>query len=191
MEPSPPFYQIWDRHYSRVRHFIAATVKNDPAVDDLVQETFIRAHQHRDSLKDPAKTGSWLFRIAYNLCRDHFRACKAQPPAAETAAEPLEPADPFSLELDLERRQMSACVQNQMMQLGQNERTVLFLVDVAGFSYQDIGDILGIGLDNVKVRLHRARRKLKALLEKNCVFEKDARNVLVCLPVADGRPQGR
>jgi len=189
METTPPFYEIYDRHYSRVRGFIAATVKGDPAVDDLAQETFIRAHQNRESLKDPARFTPWLFRIAYNLCRDHFRSLKAR---QETNAEDetTEPADPLSLELDLERRQMSTCVQNQMMLLGEKERTILFLVDVAGFSYRDVGRILGIGLENVKVRLHRARRNLKALLEQNCVFEKDERNVLVCLPVADCRPTG-
>jgi RNA polymerase sigma-70 factor (ECF subfamily) len=42
---------------------------------------------------------------------------------------------------------------------------------------------LGITIENVKVRLHRARKKLKSILKEKCTFEKDERNVLVCNPV--------
>ena len=50
------------------------------------------------------------------------------------------------------------------------------------FSHQEMAEILGITVENVKVRLHRARKKLKAILEEKCTFEKDERNVLVCDP---------
>jgi hypothetical protein len=53
------------------------------------------------------------------------------------------------------------------------------------FSHQEIADILGITVKNVKVRLHRARKKLKSILEQKCSFERDERNVLVCLPVGE------
>ena len=45
-----------------------------------------------------------------------------------------------------------------------------------------MAEILDISIENVKVRLHRARKKLKAILEEKCLFEKDERAVLVCLP---------
>jgi RNA polymerase sigma-70 factor (ECF subfamily) len=51
------------------------------------------------------------------------------------------------------------------------------------FSHQEIADILDISVENVKVRLHRARKKLKAILEEECRFEVDDRNVLICDPV--------
>jgi RNA polymerase sigma-70 factor (ECF subfamily) len=49
-------------------------------------------------------------------------------------------------------------------------------------SQQEIADVLGIEVGAVKVRLHRARQKLRALLEEACSFEQDERNVLVCEP---------
>lgn len=52
------------------------------------------------------------------------------------------------------------------------------------FSHQEIAEILEISVENVKVRLHRARKKLKTILEETCRFEVDDRNVLVCDPVA-------
>ena len=57
------------------------------------------------------------------------------------------------------------------------------------FSHQEIADILGLTVENVKVRLYRARKKLKAILKDKCVFEIDERNVLVCEPV--DRKEGR
>jgi RNA polymerase sigma-70 factor (ECF subfamily) len=54
------------------------------------------------------------------------------------------------------------------------------------FSHQEIADTLGITIENVKVRLHRARRKLQAILVEKCAFEKDERNVLVCNPIDRG-----
>jgi RNA polymerase sigma-70 factor (ECF subfamily) len=51
------------------------------------------------------------------------------------------------------------------------------------FSLQEIAEILGLTVENVKVRLHRARKKFKSILEKSCTFEVDERNVLVCEPV--------
>jgi RNA polymerase sigma-70 factor (ECF subfamily) len=57
------------------------------------------------------------------------------------------------------------------------------------FSHQEIADILGLSVENVKVRLHRARKKFKAILEEKCTFEVDERNVLVCDPV--DRKEGR
>ena len=49
-------------------------------------------------------------------------------------------------------------------------------------SSREIAEILGITVENVKIRLHRGRKRLKALLEEHCVFEVDERNVLTCQP---------
>ena len=77
---------------------------------------------------------------------------------------------------------MSICVQNQMLLLPENYRTVIWLFDVLGFSLKEIADILGLSVENVKVRLHRARKQFKSILRQKCSFEKDERNVLVCDP---------
>jgi RNA polymerase sigma-70 factor (ECF subfamily) len=53
---------------------------------------------------------------------------------------------------------------------------------VVGFKQKEIAEILDISVSNVKIRLHRARKKFKSILEENCTFEKDDRNVLVCEP---------
>ena len=62
-------------------------------------------------------------------------------------------------------------------------QSVITLFDMAELSHREIAEILDITVDNVKVRLHRARKKLKALLEERCAFEVMRENVPVCEPL--------
>ena len=65
------FLEIYDQFYQRVRKFILASVRDESFADDLIQETFLRIQENLDSVRDPAKISSWIFRIAYHLCQDH------------------------------------------------------------------------------------------------------------------------
>jgi RNA polymerase sigma-70 factor (ECF subfamily) len=58
---------------------------------------------------------------------------------------------------------------------------------MAELSHREIADILDTTVENIKVRLHRARKELRALLEKKCIFEVDERSVLVCEPVDNSK----
>ena len=77
---------------------------------------------------------------------------------------------------------MRKCVFGLVNHLPESLRSVIILSDISEFSQREIAEILGITVENVKIRLHRARKKLKALLEEHCVFEVDERNVLTCQP---------
>ena len=79
---------------------------------------------------------------------------------------------------------MSACVQDKIRLLPESYQTVLVLFDLMEFSHQEIAEILDTSVENAKVRLHRARKKLKTILEEECRFEVDDRNVLICDPVS-------
>ena len=159
------FYEVYDQYYDRVRNFIEAKVKNRWAADDLVQETFLRVLLNLHTLKDQEKLSSWIFRIAANLCQDHFRQSKRNliPFEDDAAGASSEAA---SLEKQLEQYQMSLWVQEKIKLLPEPLRQVIFLCDIKQESYQEAADILGISLENVKVRLHRARKRLKTILEE-------------------------
>jgi RNA polymerase sigma-70 factor (ECF subfamily) len=180
--------KIYDQYYHQVRKFILTYVRDEWAADDLIQETFIRAQKNLDSLKDFSKISSWIFRIAYNLCQDHFRDLKKTSVNEKRPIDATEAFEAACVQKELERNQMGECVQRQVDLLPESLRTVLILFDTMEFSHQEIADILGITVENVKVRLHRARKKLKSLLEKACTFEKDERNVLMCEPVKKDTP---
>jgi RNA polymerase sigma-70 factor (ECF subfamily) len=158
------FYEVHEQYYDRVRGFILASVKNRWVADDLVQETFLRVLQNLAKVRDPAKLSSWIFRIAANLCQDYFRGAKRTLPLEDNPAG--EGADESSLERQIDQYQLSLWVQDLIKLLPEPLRQVIFLIDIKQESYQEAADLLGISLENVKVRLHRARKQLKALLEE-------------------------
>ena len=90
------------------------------------------------------------------------------------------------MQSDLERGEMSACVREKVDQLPESDRSVILLYDISGLSHEEIAGVLDIDVGAVRVRLHRARKKLRALLESACSFGYDERNVLVCDPKPPG-----
>jgi len=167
------FYEVYDQYYDRVRHFILAKVKNRWAADDLVQETFLRVLLNLETLLDQEKLSSWIFRIAANLCQDHFRRAKRNliPFDDDTAGASQEAT---SLEKQLEQYQLSLWVQDQLKLLPDPMRQIIFLCDIKQHTNQEAAELLEISLENVKVRLHRARKQLKAILEEQAHPGKEA-----------------
>lgn len=176
------FFEIYDQFYDRARRFILTMVKDEWVADDLIQDTFTKVREKMHTVKDPDKLSSWIHRIAYNLCQDHFRKRSRARVKADRVPESVGIVDHISIQQGLEQNQMGVCVQDQMSLLPESLRTVLVLNDVSEFSQREIAEILDISVENVKVRLHRARKKFRALLEEKCSFERDERNVLVCEP---------
>jgi len=180
--------EIHDQYYHRVRKFIRASVRDESVADDLAQETFIKIQGNLDALRDRAKISAWIFRIAYHLCQDHFRALKNSQ-AREEIHDDLVNLEEIPPQKKLEQEEMSRCVQDQLNLLPESMRSVLVLADVRDFTQQEIADILGLTLENTKVRLHRARQRFKAILREKCTFEVDERNVLICEP-AETKKEG-
>ena len=179
---SMDFWKIYDQYYESVRKFILAYVKDEWVADDLIQETFIKVQKNLKSVKDPAKLSSWIFRIAYNLCHDHYRQSKRASFNQRNIQQEIVSFKEAVVQKKLEQQQMGQCVQDKMDLLPTDYRTVLILSDIMAFNQKEIAEILDISVSNVKVRVHRARKKFRTILEEHCSFEVDERSVLVCDP---------
>lgn len=177
------FWDIYHTYYDRVRRFILILVKDEWVADDLIQETFVKVQENLDQLRDTAKLSSWIFRIAYNCSQDHFRELKKTSAIENTARKTTKGFRDALVQKELEQMEMGKCVQDQINLLPESLRTIIILSDIMDFTHHEISEILGIRVENVKVRLHRARKRLKAILEDKCSFEVDERSVLVCEPV--------
>jgi RNA polymerase sigma-70 factor (ECF subfamily) len=183
--------EIYDQYHTKVRRFILTLVRDRWIADDLTQETFVRIQERLDAVKDPSKISAWIFRIAYNLCQDQFRQSKQSINKTGTSRADGRNGDALPLQKELEQRQMGACVQSQLDLLPESLRTVLVLHDTMEFSHKEISEVIGITTENSKVRLHRARKKLRAILEEECTFARDERDVLVCEPVCKSKEETR
>ncbi len=135
---------------------------HDPTLAaDLVQETSSKALERAGQLRDPALFESWLFRILANCCRDHFRRQRELPDAdiAQRQIQEWTPQD------EQERSEIVNAVRAGIASLPLDHRCVLTLVDLEGFSYDQVARILDIPIGTVMSRLSRARKKLKTRLQ--------------------------
>ena len=176
------FWEIYDEYHGPVRKFILTYVRDEWVADDLIQDTFLRVQKNLDSVRDPEKISSWVFRIAYNLCHDHFRQSKRSSLNNRLIQAEIPTFKEAMVQKELEQNQMGQCVQDKMDLLPKDYRTVLILSDIMAFSQQEIAEILSTSVSNVKVRVHRARKKMRTILEEHCSLGLDERSVLVCEP---------
>ena len=169
--------------YQRIFQYILSMVQDTATAEDLTQETFLRAYHRRDSLRAAAARTAWLYRIATHICLDHWRqyACRS-PMESETDLTQVDIAEPDtpSLQQTIEQDEMSGCIQSYLNRLSDSYRSVILLHDMHELTALEISELLGESLSTIKIRLHRARHKLKTVLDAGCVFSYDERNVLTC-----------
>ena len=174
------------QHRPRVyRHLLAMT--RDPALaDDLTQETFLRAMPRTGQLRDPDAALGWLYRIATNVMVDHVRRAQAAATPADpewlagTGAAALQRQAPPSPQTAAERAEMSACVGRHLASLPDDYRVALLLHDEEGMTNPQIAEQLHCSVATVKIRVHRARARLRAALTASCDFSADDRGELAC-----------
>jgi RNA polymerase sigma-70 factor (ECF subfamily) len=169
--------------YQRIFRYIMSMVRDTAEAEDLTQDTFLRAYQRRDSLRDEGAQTAWLYRIATHVCLDRLRQyARRSPKESQTDLYDIDVCEPDapSLQQTLEQGEMSECVQRYLNHLSDNYRSVILLHDMHGLTSPEIAQLLGESLATIKIRLHRARRKLSVALQDGCEFSHDERDVLVC-----------
>jgi RNA polymerase sigma-70 factor (ECF subfamily) len=176
---------FFEKNYDRIYRYIRGMVRDSNEAEDLTQEAFLRAHRERETLKDEGAMLSWLYRIATHVSLDRLRQRTSRATRESKVdladLDPSDRAEP-SLEQGLEQGQMSACVQRFIVDIPDAYRSVILLHDTHGLTDPEIAAVLDISLPTVKIRLHRARLRLKTALEGGCEFSCDSRGVLVCEP---------
>ena len=127
--------------------------------DDLVQETLLRALDRAGQLNDPQRLKSWLCAILANCLKDHFRRAKPHEPLDDEMAALGEGPEAASA-----GAQLAARVRAEVDRLPLGQRQVVTLVDLEGFSYAEVGQILEVPVGTVMSRLCRAREALRGRL---------------------------
>lgn len=160
-------------------------IRDASEAEDLTQETFLRAHARRESLRDPAATLGWLYRIATRVTLDRLRQKGRDGPREYGGdVDVIDLADSRSPTLlkVIEQKEMSACVLGYVEKLADTYRAVILLHDLHGLTAQEIAETPHLPVATVKMRLHRARRKLQAALGEGCHFLHDEAGILICEP---------
>jgi RNA polymerase sigma-70 factor (ECF subfamily) len=188
---------LFNAYHDRIYRYALSLVHDPSEAEDLTQDTFLRAYSHRDALRDPNAVRGWLYRIATHACLDRLRqrvAHRSVEPVSLDGEEGSRAVDsvpsglPSALEL-AERDQTGACVQRCLDFLSDSYRAVILLHEGHSLTAPEIAELLGESVGTIKIRLHRARRKLQEIMEIGCAVSQGKDGVPCCEPKLSGIPE--
>ncbi len=151
-------FELLIRRYNQTLYrAIRSYIKEDTIVDDLMQDTYLKAYQKLDQFRHDAAFSTWLIRIGINEALLYIR--KQQ----KVKLVFLQPTDAVTMHPEKQtiRHEVAQFLQKAIDDLPETYRVIYILKEVEGMNIQDIAHSLSLGESNVKVRLHRARTLLK------------------------------
>ena len=153
------FELLYRQHATRLYNLAGRMAGSSQEADDLLQEIFLTAYRKLDTFKGASALGTWLYRLAMNVCLDRLRSKAAKQKAVtDTIDETAGYAGPGLSQvsrLDLERAIQS---------LPEGSRAAFLLHDVEGFDHLEVGRILGIAEGTSKSQVHKARMRIRSYL---------------------------
>ena len=153
-------FKAEDRDF--VRNVVRRIVHADDVVEDVTQEALLTAFRHRDSFRGESKYRTWLYRVAVTSALGHLRRVRRSREQLQ-AGEPRDVIDPSQTpEMALGNLEEARLANRALMELAPKYRDVVLLR--ADHSETETAEKLGITVANVKVRAHRARAQLRAML---------------------------
>jgi RNA polymerase sigma-70 factor, ECF subfamily len=154
---------FWFDYKARLRSYIVNRVKDIHAVDDILQDVFLKAHTNLHTVKTPGSIKSWLFRISANAIADHYRS---QKPWAQFSEEPTVPESEIDYVAEL-----ATCLQPLIAELPEIYRSALTLTEIEELPQKEVAERLGISLSCVKARVQRGRKRLRRKVLDCCDIE--------------------
>jgi RNA polymerase sigma-70 factor (ECF subfamily) len=167
------------KYQRRIQRLIGRMVRDVDLVEDIAQETFIRAYRALHQFRGDAQFYTWLYRIAVNTAKKALLELKRDPTVVEsfmagddddeTSWRKSEPTSEETPESVLAAKEIAAVVNRAMAELSEDLRRAVTLREIEGLSYEEIAVALGCPIGTVRSRIFRAREsisaKLKPLLE--------------------------
>lgn len=181
MEAVLEFEKIHADYRPKLRRYLSRLVGECDA-EDLTQEAFVKIDRALSDFRGESSLSTWLYRIATNVALDKLRrrgitTTSLSDDSLENEEAEIQDCDAWtgenkpSVEQQLVRNEMSECIRGFIDKLPEVYRTVMVLSELEEFKNSEIAEILNVSLDTVKIRLHRARAKLKEELAANCELD--------------------
>ncbi len=162
------FDRAVERHQRKVYTLASYLLTDAAEAEDLTQEVFLKLWHHRDLWRSQ-HLREWLLRVTRNACVDRLRSRSSR--ARFLSSDPLDAAaarvaadgrDPEQVAVAGE---LATRVRHELASLSEPYRSVIVLREILGLSYQEITEVQGLSLSNVRVTLHRGRKLLRERLK--------------------------
>ena len=154
-----PLGVLFERHHARVHALCFRLTRRADLADDLAQETMLRVLRYASSYRHGSVFTTWLYRITYNVCRDHWR--KTRRDEQTTGLSEMEDVTTRDAEDSSDERH--ALLEEAMLRLAPERRAVLVLSRYNDLGYDDIARVLECTPAAARVRAHRALNELREI----------------------------
>jgi len=165
--------QAWMTFHTPLLQFVRRRVADKASAEDILQDVFLKAHTHIDTLSDAAKLQSWLYQLTRNAVIDHYRRTRVTVTISEDV-----PAFVQEDENDAVA-QLTPAVKAMVAELPDIYHEALRLTEYEGLTQKELAERLGISVSGAKSRVQRARQMLRQMLLDCCHFELDRRNAII------------
>ena len=158
---------IVNRYKNKAFSMLKRMLKNEFDAEEVLQDCFLKAYNSLNNFKGEAKFSTWFYRIVYNSALTKLSSQKRKVENEMTSVE-----DHFDLESqynadDVEKKDIQEFVQDIITKLPERHSAVITMFYLSEMSIEEISDIMGISISNVKVMLHRSRNSLRDLIMKS------------------------
>ena len=164
------------KYQRRIERLIGRMVRDTDLVEDIAQETFIRAYRALSQFRGEAQFYTWLYRIAVNTAKKALVDLKRDPLVSETALRGGDEEDETSTvenelttaetpETVLAAKEIAAAVNSAMEALPEELRQAVSLREIEGLSYEDIAEAMNCPIGTVRSRIFRAREAISARIK--------------------------
>ena len=151
------------RYKGQYARFAARMLGNREDAEEALQDAFVRAYRSLAKCDDPAKFGSWLFRILANRCRTAgSRRGRRERTFVRDEIALLDAAEDHPEEREAWREE----IQRALMQLDDDQREAFLLKHVEEMGYEEMSDLTGVGVSALKMRVKRACERLRVMLQE-------------------------
>lgn len=176
------YEELVRRNQRRVFSVAASILRHHEDAEDVAQQVFMKAYVSLPRFDRRSAFSTWLYKITVNECWDHLRRRRSRPQVLESD---LTEAQAYRLENaandeagPAENVALRQQVNGLLAQLGEQDRQMLVLKEVEGFSVKEVSEIMGLNVNTVKVRLFRARARLVHLQDRGSQMSRNSRNVV-------------
>ena len=162
-----------------LRSYLERMVGDPMLADDLFQETSIKIAEGLPGFEGRSTVKTWAFRIAHRVCLDYFRKSSSKQAFLEFldeehAAAELEQDEAIVID------EMNECIRGVIDSLPPDYRTAVVLHDLEGLTAAGVARVSDCSLATAKIRIHRARKRLRSAFQDQCRFYRDRDQVLRC-----------
>lgn len=177
------FELLVEKYHRRLQRLLSRMVRDADEVDDIAQETFIKAYRALPNFRGDAAFYTWLYRIGVNTAKNYLVTRKKAMPTISDQAfgdddepdERLVAQDISTPETELQSKQVAMAVNQVVEALPEELRTAITLREMEGLSYEEIAELMGCPIGTVRSRIFRAREAIATKLRPMLGTSEDKR----------------